>query len=45
MLSRDAMTRHARAVGRPRGYVLTAMIAAALAPKAYAEPTEIGSCF
>ena len=40
MLSRDAVTRHARAVGLPRGYVLTAMIAAALAPKAYAEPTE-----
>ncbi|NMV40575.1 fimbria/pilus outer membrane usher protein [Ralstonia insidiosa] len=40
MLSRNAMTRHARAVGLPRGYVLTAMIAAALAPKAYAEPTE-----
>ena len=40
MLSRDAMTRHARAVSLPRGYVLSAMIAAVMAPKAYAEPTE-----
>ncbi|WP_198139585.1 fimbria/pilus outer membrane usher protein [Ralstonia sp. A12] len=34
------MTKHARALGLPRGYVLSAMIAAALAPKAYAAPTE-----
>ncbi|MGM3278065.1 fimbria/pilus outer membrane usher protein [Ralstonia sp. 24A2] len=34
------MTKQARALGLPRGYVLSAMIAAALAPKAYAEPTE-----
>ena len=40
MLPRDAMRKQARSVGLPRGYVLSAMIAAALAPKAYAAPTE-----
>ena len=40
MLPRDAMRRHVRAVSVPRGYVLSAMIAAAVAPRAYGEPVE-----
>ena len=43
MLPRDAMAKRARASGPPRGYVLSALIAAALAPKAYAQPAETGA--